>query len=212
MRSTRSICSALLIGAVVAALVGCGLPGGEPAEERPDSSPGVVDPRGVDPLELPSDREVVPAVQPHAGDITGQDALVVRDDDLTDSTAVDESETAAGADSLNAQAYRVQLFTGKLFSEARTEVAVAEEIFDQPVYLDYEVPYFKVRVGDFAGRDDAERYRQRAKGAGYANAWVVLVNINVRQAAPLYEGAPSRPIDSTAARPAVEPEAGPPEE
>jgi hypothetical protein len=196
MRSTISIYRLLVAGLLIAIVLGCGRPDGGPSEERAKSETGAVDPRGVDPLELASDREVIPAVQPRAGDITGRDALVQRHSTESETDGTEVPHAVLQADSVNSQAYRVQVHTGTLFSEARSEVAIAEEIFDQPVYLDYEVPYFKVRVGSFADRDAAEQYRQRAKGAGYANAWVVLVNVNVRGAAPLYEGLPTLPPDT----------------
>ncbi|MCB2231419.1 SPOR domain-containing protein [bacterium] len=217
--NTRSIFSLILAVALLALVIGCAKQGSAPAEERPSGESGTVGERGVDPLELAADREIVPAVQPHSGDITGHDALVVRDNtnQSADSGSFATPAPTGAIDSLNSQAYRVQVYTGKLFSDARKEVAIAEEIFDQPVYLDYEVPYFKVRVGDFADRDAAEIYRQQAQGAGYGNAWVVLVNLNVREAAPLYEGLPLRPIDSTGVVPPqvdepLDPGEGPPEE
>ena len=58
------------------------------------------------------------------------------------------------------------------------------------MYLDYEVPYYKVRVGSFGSREEAEEYQQRAKAAGYRNAWVVMVNLGVKEAKPLYDEMP----------------------
>ena len=97
-------------------------------------------------------------------------------------------------DTINSQAFRVQLFTTKLYREAQEAVRTAEEIFDQSVYVDYEVPYFKVRVGSFADRDAAEDYQQRAKAAGYRNAWVVMVNVSIREATPLYDNLGEFPV------------------
>ncbi len=101
-------------------------------------------------------------------------------------------------DSVNGQAYRIQLYTSKLYGEARHELRVAQEIFDRPVFLDYEVPYYKIRVGSFADRDKADEYLQRVKAAGYSTAWVVIVNVGVKEAAPLYrDTAPVQDIDTT---------------
>ena len=76
-------------------------------------------------------------------------------------------------------------------------VQVAEEIFDRPVYLDYEVPYFKIRVGSFFDRDQAEDYMMRARAAGYKEAWVVVTNVAVREAAPLYFDEPYPVFDDS---------------
>lgn len=172
-----------------------------PAEEPAAAG----DTRGFDPLELPSDREIIPAKYPRAGKISGRQALVSAEsgEDGVDSALVDLENFTREVDTLNNQTFRVQVFTSKLYQEARATARTAEEIFDQPVYVDYQVPNFKVRVGDFANRDDAESYAQRAKAAGYTGAWVVMVNIDVREAAPLYDDmtgmfleAPPTPKDS----------------
>ncbi len=99
-------------------------------------------------------------------------------------------------DTLNNQAFRVQILTTKVYGEARTALRVAEEIFDRPVFMDYEVPYFKLRVGNFAERETAENYQQRAKAAGYTKAWVVVVTVGVEEPAPLYETLPATVGDS----------------
>lgn len=147
------------------------------------------DSRGFDPLEFPSDREVVPAKYPRAGNIGGRQTLAdtPSDDVDPDSVMIPLEKLNLQIDTVNSQAFRVQISTSKLFSESKLVRIVAEEIFDQPVYVDYEVPYFKVRVGSFADRDAAEKYQQKAKAVGYSNAWVVMVNLGVKEAAPLYD-------------------------
>jgi len=156
-----------------------------------------------DPFELPQDRQVVPDLFPVNAAVKGRETIEV-DESVplaADTTAgAADAATAVQVDTLNHQAFRVQVFTSKLFGEAQHVKRVAEEIFDRPVYLDYEVPYYKVRVGSFGDRYDAEDYAQRVRVAGYPDAWVVATTVNIRQAAPLYEDAPLPPSkDSTAA-------------
>lgn len=153
-----------------------------------------VEVRGYDPLELPQDRDIVPQLRPLNGPIAGRDQLVPRDTVASDTVTIQSIRSKALIDSTNNQAFRVQLFTSKLFGEARRQLQVAEEIFDQPVYMDYEIPYFKVRVGNFPDRDAAEAYQQRAKAIGYSNAWVVLVTVNVQETSPLYEQGLTNPV------------------
>ena len=179
----------LLLGLIALLSAGCMKPGegGGPATEQ---SPETGDTRGFDPLSLPRDREIVPQMYPQGGEIQGSEQVVVDSSQnihkrLASTTVeIEQTDTAYG------QAFRVQLATSKVYGEARREVRVAEEIFDRPVYLDYEVPYYKVRVGSFRSRDDAEEYQQRARTAGYDNAWVVLVNIDIKQPPPLYPDFP----------------------
>ena len=175
--------------AVVCLLASCARP---PAgvKEAPAAKPASTgDSRGFDPLDLPADREIVPAKYPRTGAITGRQALVSAgaDNAETDTIFTNLENFVRDVDTLNNQAFRVQIYTSPLYQEARNAERVAEEIFDQPVYVEYEVPNFKVRVGDFSNREDAEKYAQQAKAAGYTSAWVVMVNIDVQEAAPLYE-------------------------
>lgn len=145
------------------------------------------DDRGYDPLELSEDKEVVPVAHPKSGSITGQTAFVEVSDLMQDSSLAAVSPEPEETDSLSGQAFRVQLFTSKVYGDARGASVIAEEIFDRPVFLDYEVPYFKVRVGNFADREKAEEYLLRAKSAGYPDAWVVAVNIRVKEASSMYD-------------------------
>ncbi|MCP4569357.1 MAG: SPOR domain-containing protein [FCB group bacterium] len=146
-----------------------------------------------DPLATPADREVVPevypvtvAVVPDAGDslvgIPGQTY------NAFDSTASEISPT---------EVYRVQVFTSRLYAEANAERALAEEIFNLPVHLDYEVPYYKLRVGDFLTRGDAEEMVSEIRSIGYRNAWVARVVLRVREV-PEFDlsDEPILPVDS----------------
>jgi len=150
---------------------------------------GLVDPRGFDPLELSRDREVVPSKYSRTGEIIGKQVIVEAEpsDAGMDSTESDLVVPVPQVDTLNNQVYRVQVFTSRVYGDARRAARVAEEIFDQPVYVEYEVPNYKVRVGGFVDRYDAEDYRQKAKAAGYRNAWVVMVNVGIKEVAPLYQ-------------------------
>jgi|Deesub1362B_J571_1020462.scaffolds.fasta_scaffold05998_4 cell division septation protein DedD len=44
---------------------------------------------------------------------------------------------------------------------------------DVNVYLVFEPPYYKIRVGDFERRHDAEEFQRKAIEAGYRDAWIV---------------------------------------
>lgn len=170
-----------LIGlSLITLSIGCGGPKANISQHDPDSRQEAD--RRFDPLELEEDLAVIPNLHPRGGVLEGryESNLLVSDsaDSLELVYPIRPSETV---DTLYSQAFRVQLFTSKLYGEAKHAVRVAEEIFDHSVYLDYEVPYYKVRVGSFAQRDDAEDYQQRVRAAGYSNAWVVLVNVKASE-------------------------------
>lgn len=149
-----------------------------------------------DPLESTEDRQVVPSVAPNESEIlagaVGEKAAMAEPSDPEWNYLAPLEQI----DTLNSQAYRVQILTTKVYGEASAARRVAEEIFDRPVFMDYEVPYFKLRVGNFSDRDEAESYQTRAKAAGYANAWVVMVMVGVQELKPLYDSLPTAPGDS----------------
>ncbi len=139
------------------------------------------------PIDLPADKQIVPEEHPLAIGMVHNPVIV--SDDSVEYVEAGDREVAVPdeiIDSLNNQTFRVQLLTAKVYGEARHAAIVAEEIFDRPVHLDYEVPYFKVRVGKFYDRDEAEQYLQKVKAAGYRNAWVVMAVSKRKQAPPMY--------------------------
>ncbi len=187
MKIRSGICN-IALTCLLVFLAGCQPVKRETPQEEPTRTPTPeADPRGFDPLELPEDREVVPLEHPRPGEISGRKEFVDVQQMVSDTSYGQAADVLGTVDSLNNQAYRIQLFTAKAYGEANQARQVAEEIFDRPVFMDYEVPYFKVRVGSFADRDDAEEYLMRAKAAGYTDAWVVMVNVRVKEAAPLYD-------------------------
>jgi hypothetical protein len=184
MKRLVSICSLLTLGFGLVLFSGCLRPQ-KPSDETQAADSGDRDHR-FDPLDLSQDLEIVPQKYPTSGEIGGQLEAAEFEAPTNDTATGRIVGLPNTIDTLNRQAYRVQLFTSKLYGEARRALKVAQEIFDRPVFLDYEVPYFKVRVGSFSDREDAEDYQQRAKAAGYPEAWVVMVNVGVKEPAPLY--------------------------
>jgi hypothetical protein len=72
------------------------------------------------------------------------------------------------------QGYRVQVFSTSDFAEAQVRQADAQSLFPgEGIYLVYEPPTYKIRVGDFLARFDAEQFMGEAIERGFANAWVV---------------------------------------
>ncbi len=46
------------------------------------------------------------------------------------------------------------------------------------VFIDFEPPYFKVRVGNFQTRNDAELLLEEVKKKGYGTAFIVQANVS----------------------------------
>jgi hypothetical protein len=80
------------------------------------------------------------------------------------------------ADNYAIDGYRIQIFEesgNKSSTRARVVMsAFAEEYPDIPSYLTWQAPNFKVRVGDFQTRMDAEGFLNKIK-KDYPIAWVI---------------------------------------
>src|SRR2546421_4516599 len=62
------------------------------------------------------------------------------------------------------QGYRVQVFSGSHRNDAnQVKVQVLQSLPDLPVYFLYEAPYFKVRVGDFRNKLEAQKVLHELK-------------------------------------------------
>lgn len=75
--------------------------------------------------------------------------------------------------------YRIQIFAGR---EQRPALAVkkeAENRFKLPVYLAYEAPQYKIRIGDFITREEATEFCQQVRAEGFRDAWIVKSNVQV---------------------------------
>jgi len=106
--------------------------------------------------------------------------------------SIDELTTAAPE---TLQGFRVQILATNVYDEALT---VRNDIItrypDLWVYTVYEVPAYKIRIGDFVNRAEATAILNKFKGEGFRTAWIVPDRIikNQPPKPPIPE-----PIDST---------------
>jgi cell division septation protein DedD len=161
----RAALAAVLLAALAAGGVGCG-------RQAVPRAPADL------PTELPSEEE--------AGRVTpaSEEAIPLLPRDLRSpaATPAADSTTAAPAGTARRQhyGYRVQLFASSSEAVARQRADEFARVFAEPVYLDYEGLLYKVRVGDFVSRDEAEALRRRVAEAGYDGAFVVETEVYVR--------------------------------
>jgi len=74
--------------------------------------------------------------------------------------------------------YRVQILQTRDPEEARTAQSDAIIALDAEVYAVFDSPYYKVRVGDFTSRYEAELFLENVIRKGYKGAWIVRTRIN----------------------------------
>ncbi|MFZ1683529.1 MAG: SPOR domain-containing protein [Candidatus Zixiibacteriota bacterium] len=191
MKHARSTYNWLVVLALAGLPLGCTFIKREPpiGEEKGEiaSAPS----SSYDPLSLAQDTIVVTHLESVTPPVDSSspgpaDSILT----LTGSSRI-SGESFPGTGASSTQVFRVQLLTLNTFGEGRRALAVAEEIFDQPVVLDYEVPYYKLRVGQFSSRTAAENYLLRARTAGYPNSLVAACTIGIREAAAMYDPTPS---------------------
>ena len=77
--------------------------------------------------------------------------------------------------------YRVQIFASTDQEEAKTVRRDAILRFDESVYLIFNNPYYKVRIGDCLSRYVAENLQMDAEKKGYLDAWIVRTKVTVKK-------------------------------
>jgi cell division septation protein DedD len=92
---------------------------------------------------------------------------------VVETPTVTETRTAAVPDAeVFTPGWRVQIFASSSMVSADELAATARRTFTEPVYVEYEPPLYKVRVGDFLTKDDARHMMNRAKAEDF-DAWIV---------------------------------------
>jgi hypothetical protein len=91
----------------------------------------------------------------------------------SDSTVVETVEV---------QGFRIQVFASSSIDDASAAQIVArEKVVTDSVYVVYDPPVYKVRVGDYATRLEANQRLPRLVHLGYTDAWVVSDKISLRR-------------------------------
>jgi hypothetical protein len=79
------------------------------------------------------------------------------------------------------QGWRVQLGALQSQVQASEEMLNAQEAFDEDIYLVFDAPLYKIRVGDCLTRERAEDLLSRAIRARYRDAWIIPTDVFVNR-------------------------------
>jgi hypothetical protein len=72
------------------------------------------------------------------------------------------------------QGFRIQVYSSTDVEAAQEVYNFADSLFiDQWIYVVYEVPFYKIRVGDFQTRPQANRILTEVLRRGFRDAWIV---------------------------------------
>ncbi|MDZ7797163.1 MAG: SPOR domain-containing protein [Candidatus Marinimicrobia bacterium] len=77
--------------------------------------------------------------------------------------------------------YRIQLISTKNLQEALEVKERADSLFRLPVYVDFESPNYKVRLGNYKDHDEAQQSQKRMQKSGFSHAWIVPSKIIIVQ-------------------------------
>lgn len=106
---------------------------------------------------------------------------IIINNTLDDSTSFD---LVLKADSTKyiSEGYRVQILATRYFEYADSlAISISSKINDS-VYVEFETPNYKVRVGDFIYRDSAELLQKELLKMGYKTAWILRTRITAQRA------------------------------
>ena len=138
----------------------------------------------ITPEELASIPEPVPLETSSAAE--GQDTPDGAESSLRSAPSTDEEHSASEArgdpstasagdrasrDGVPGWVWRVQVFASENLRLADRKAKEATERLQVRAHLEFETPYYKVRLGDFATEVEAQTLRERAIQAGYSGAF-----------------------------------------
>ena len=90
----------------------------------------------------------------------------INDDQSTADSTIVESEFHQG--------FRIQIFASVSIDEANAmKIAATPKITEDSVYVVFDPPVYKVRVGDYRGRMEASQKLPKFVEMGFPDAWVV---------------------------------------
>ena len=153
----------ILLSALITLLAGCG--SSEGSRKDADSSPDVRE-RKV--LLSQTERQFNPSDY---------------DDEIEQQRAASEaSKDSLFIESEPTQGYRIQIFATSNIDEANAmRLTTVQRVTEDSVYIVYDPPVYKVRVGDFRTRTEASQKLGALSNIGFADAWVVSDRILLRR-------------------------------
>jgi len=78
------------------------------------------------------------------------------------------------------EGYRIQIFESTVSSIARAEAKRFQNILGDSVYIDFEAPLYKLRIGNFIERKNAERAIETIERLGAKDAWIIRTKIDLK--------------------------------
>ena len=77
--------------------------------------------------------------------------------------------------------FRIQIFESSNVSMARAEAKRFQNILGDTVYMDFETPLYKLRIGNFQNRKNAEESVESISKLGAKDAWIIRTKAKSRK-------------------------------
>ena len=77
--------------------------------------------------------------------------------------------------------FRIQIFESSNVSMARAEAKRFQNILGDTVYMDFETPLYKLRIGNFQNRKNAEESVESISKLGAKDAWIIRTKAKLRE-------------------------------
>lgn len=107
--------------------------------------------------------------------------------------AAERQQDSVVVESELTQGYRIQIFATGSFDEANAMRQTAvQRLTEDSVYVVFDPPVYKVRVGDFRKRVEANQRLGVISAMGFADAWVVGDKITIRTSVRVQPSASTR--------------------
>ncbi len=169
---------ALFITSIAVSLAGCRRTGGGPAYYGGGEDENVVEGSVVVGEIVPADEDVGEEIDEFAAG--GEFSTAAEGTVGTSEAATSEAVGVAAGGGL-VDGYRVQIIASSYEDNAsRVADQVRAAFAGTGVYVEHIQGLYKVRVGDFTGRGDAEAMRGQLRNAGYGDAWIVKEQVNAQ--------------------------------
>ena len=89
---------------------------------------------------------------------------------LNDKVSIDSTQIVI-------EGYRVQILATIQLAKAEQLQKDLSSILNQKIYIVFEAPNYKVRVGNFIDRSKAENFRKNLIKEGYQSSWIIRTRI-----------------------------------
>ena len=77
--------------------------------------------------------------------------------------------------------FRVQVFSTRFSNTADSIKTVLGKIVVEKIYITFDAPIYKVRVGNFVSRNNAEKMKHRLVKLGYNSSWIIRSKVFLRK-------------------------------